>query len=117
MALPDVPSRGSFCSQDSALGSKRSQEVGGKMSRGCCIPATCTWIEAVLFLSLRALLIPPQSLPRAEVSAWLAGGQGHHGEEEGAARMEEAALALGRTGSWLGWLWGGTGDTPPRWGG
>lgn len=46
--------------------------MGGKMSQGCFIPIPCT---NILFLSLRELLMPLQSLPCAEVSARLAGGQ------------------------------------------
>jgi len=47
-----------------------------------------------VFLSLRALLMPPQSPPRTEVSAWLVGVQGGREEEGGAARREEGWEAL-----------------------
>lgn len=61
-----------------------------------------------VFLSLRVLLMPPQSLPHAEVGAWLAGGQGSQGEKDGAVRREESgSFAMGRMGPQLGWLWGG----------
>lgn len=50
-----------------------------------------------MFLSLRVLMIPLQSLSHAEVSAWLIGGQGGHGEEDGAVRREES----GEVGSCL----------------
>lgn len=39
-----------------------------------------------MFLSLRELLMPLQSLPCAEVSARLVGGQGACGEENGTVR-------------------------------
>lgn len=79
-------------------------------------------------LSLRALLMPPQSPPRAEVSARLAGGQGGHGEEDGAARREEsgkagsclvctAAPGAGQDGLLAGLTAGQCGGPTPHWGG
>lgn len=79
-------------------------------------------------LSLRALLMPPQSPPHAEVSARLAGGQGGHGEEDGAARREESGKAgsclvcttapgAGEDGLLAGLVAGPCGGPTPHWGG
>lgn len=81
-----------------------------------------------MFLSLRVLLVPPQSLPHAEVRARLVGGQGGLGEEDGAVRREEsgeagsclpcmAAPGTGQVRLLAGLAAGWHGGPLPHWGG
>lgn len=99
----------------------------GKCHRGA---ASQFHAQESYVLSLRELLMPLQSLLCAEVSARLVGGQGTCGEENGAVRKVGRLGAhamprgpplsswqppvLGRTVSWLGWLWAAR-RTPSHW--